>query len=274
MELHGVRLRVISPIIAVVVLVAITLSIAFALVGWLFGLWGGLAGGIPQIAVTSAKVELGCGCKVHFTVVNKGAGSDKIIGVWLQKGNNVWQCEVKDGEVGPHEVKEVTYRCPAAQYGAGGVNSGDHVTVKVQFEKSGTRIIPAIATREVPVKVVDVGGYVSGPLKYGHIYVYVVIEKKNGLEERVTLSICNPKNGVCLSAWPEVGRTDYPGIRHYYTTFIVGSEVEKVKLWFDITSVDNYSDGLRLAAGDTAIVKVHFKKCGITYTTSITLGDW
>jgi len=147
MGLFGVRLRAISPVIAMIIIVAITLSIAFAVVGWLFGLWGGLAGGTPQISITNIKVYQTTQsgktyAVVEFYVVNRGAGSDKILKVELIKGDKALSISQEES-VTANERKWVTASTEINEFS---LNVGDSVLVKVYFEKSGVYSLPAVVS--------------------------------------------------------------------------------------------------------------------------------
>ena len=152
--LFDVRLRAISPVIAMIIIVAITLSIAFAVVGWLFGLWGGLAGGTPQISITNLKVDKDG--NVEFYIVNRGSGSDKILKVELVQGSTVKSADqvsnIDKNAVGLQKDNNnkliiqanargwVTYNVGLQS------NPGDSVLVKIYFEKSGVYSLPAVVS--------------------------------------------------------------------------------------------------------------------------------
>ena len=155
MGLFGVRLRAISPVIAMIIIVAITLSIAFAVVGWLFGLWGGLAGGTPQISITNVRVDTNG--NVELYIVNRGAGSDKALKVELIKGNDVKsQSQVKAIDKNAVGLTTDANKILTIQANARGwvtyevsglsLNPGDSVLVKVYLEKSGVYSLPVVVS--------------------------------------------------------------------------------------------------------------------------------
>ena len=87
--MYKMKVKAISPIIAIIIVVAITLAIAFAVVGWLFGLWSGIAGGTPQIQITNAEALItnnGQDLVIRFYVINKGTGSDRVLQIRVSKG--------------------------------------------------------------------------------------------------------------------------------------------------------------------------------------------
>jgi len=124
-----------------IIIVAITLSIAFAVVGWLFGLWGGLAGGTPQISITNLKVyQKDNTTLIEFYVVNRGAGSDKILKVELVKGSEVVS-NTTTTIIEANERGWLTYNVTGLT-----LNPGDSVLVKIYFEKSGVYSLPAVVS--------------------------------------------------------------------------------------------------------------------------------
>ena len=141
--MFNIRLRAISPVIAMIIIVAITLSIAFAVVGWLFGLWGGLAGGTPQISITNLKVYQNNNTNtavIEFYVVNRGSGSDKILKVELVKGNTV-ASDTNTTVIEANARRWLTYNVTEVN-----LNPGDSVLVKIYFEKSGVYSLPAVVS--------------------------------------------------------------------------------------------------------------------------------
>ena len=138
--MYKMKVKAISPIIAIIIVVAITLAIAFAVVGWLFGLWSGIAGGTPQISITNVKVYMSNGNPVaELYIVNKGSGSDRILKAELIKGSNL----VVDSTIFTDTITANFAGWVTITFNALSLNVGDSVIIKVYFEKSGVQTIPA-----------------------------------------------------------------------------------------------------------------------------------
>ena len=144
----GLRLRAISPVIAMILVVAITLAVAFAVGGWVFGLWGGLAGGSPQISVTNAKVYAKESkgkwyAYVELYIVNKGLEADQLLKVEIisgQKALTISKTTWIRGNTG------VWITCSGELKGGMRLFVGDTVLVKVYMRKSGTFTIPVVVS--------------------------------------------------------------------------------------------------------------------------------
>jgi len=159
--------RGIEPVIAAVILIAVAIVVAVAVVGWILGLWGGLAAGNPQISVVNPVLCAGSGSQLEAAVYirNTGAGSDKILSVYLDYGGSTYKGTptTKYGQ----DVSTVTKIVGTSTISLGGgdvipansagwlyikfnvdgktINAGDSAVIRIMFEKSGTQSIPVTA---------------------------------------------------------------------------------------------------------------------------------
>ena len=158
MRLPSIRLRAISPVIAMIIIVAITLSIAFAVVGWLFGIWGGLAGGTPQITITNVDgyIDKDKNIRVRVYVMNKGTAGDEILELRIaHKGEEVaGKCKVFYKPPGAEEETEITtinagfsdwltVKCERKG------EVGDSFMLKFFFKNSGVITVSGVISRQV-----------------------------------------------------------------------------------------------------------------------------
>ena len=145
-----VRVRAISPVIAMIIIVAITLAIAFAVVGWLYGIWGGLAGETPQITITNVDGYIeNNNIKVKVYMMNKGTAGDEILEVRIVHAGEETACEVKDENGNAVNVINAGFKgwliieCNKAG------QVGDSFMVKFFFKNSGVLTVNGVITRQV-----------------------------------------------------------------------------------------------------------------------------
>jgi len=157
--------RGIEPVIAAVILIAVAIVVAVAVVGWILGLWGGLAGGSPQISVVNPVLCADMN-KTSFEaavyIKNTGAGSDKILSIYLDYGGSTYRGDVVSTV---QKVNKIVGNATIT-LGAGNtvpansagwlyitfssstqitINPGDSAVIRIMFEKSGTQSIPVTA---------------------------------------------------------------------------------------------------------------------------------
>jgi len=146
-----VRVRAISPVIAMIIIVAITLAIAFAVVGWLFGLWGGLAGGTPQITITNVdgyvnetkkNNEIYKYINVRVYVMNKGTAGDEILEVRIVHAGKEKLCNGTGYVVDAGFKGWLLFGCNETG------EVGDSFMLKIYFKNSGVLTVSGVVSRQ------------------------------------------------------------------------------------------------------------------------------
>jgi len=156
MGLFGVRLRAISPIIAMIIIIGVTLAIAFAVVGWLFGLWGGLAGGTPQITITNVDGYINKSDNnniyVRVYMMNKGTAGDEILEVRIVHAGEETTCTVKNGTIVNAGLKGwLLFVCEQDEK-QNKATVGDSFMLKIYFKNSGAMTVSGVISRTVEKK--------------------------------------------------------------------------------------------------------------------------
>ena len=128
----------ISPVIATIIIVAVAIAISIAVAGWLFHLWGGLAGG-PRISVSAVHVY--SDGTVEFYVANNGTVSDKLVSITLATPTGTYSVtsvtvdstsENLPITIEPNKYYKISGKASVT------LNSGQAVTLTIDFEKSGS----------------------------------------------------------------------------------------------------------------------------------------
>ncbi len=149
----GILRRGISPIVATVILVAAALVIALAVVAYLVALVGELMASQPQVSVTNFLARIAGENRVELEVymINAGAGSDRILLATVTHGGDTYPVDITHAGGSP-AATPVTI--PAGFRGwvrgeaeVSGVSPGDVLVLRMHFERSGTYVIRAVATR-------------------------------------------------------------------------------------------------------------------------------
>jgi len=143
-----VRVRAISPVIAMIIIVAITLAIAFAVVGWLYGIWGGLAGGTPQITITNVDGYIeNNNIMVRVYMMNRGTAGDEILEARIVHAGEETACNGTGYVVNAGFKGWLTFACQKTNQ----ATVGDSFMLKIFFKNSGVLTVNGVITRQVQV---------------------------------------------------------------------------------------------------------------------------